>query len=74
MHKTTIYLDERIYRLIRAKAEAARTTQAAVIREALEAYVGGRGSLRRPRSIGLGAGASDLSERAEDLLAGMGDD
>lgn len=73
MHKTTLYLDERIYRLIRDKAAANKTTQAAVIREALEFYVGG-GRRQRPRSVGLGAGPADLSERAEELLTGMGDE
>jgi len=73
MHKTTLYLDERIYRMIRQRAEARRTTQAAVIREALEAHLAG-GAGRRPRSIGMGAATSDLSERAEELLAGMGED
>jgi hypothetical protein len=73
MHKTTIYLDERMYRLIRQKADASGRTQAAVIRDALERYVTG-GRPRRPRSIGLGAGDRELSERADELLAGMGED
>ena len=73
MHKTTIYLDEEAYARIRRIAEATGRTQAAVIREALAAYTGGGGP-RRPRSIGMGAGTGDLSDRAEDLLEGMGED
>jgi len=73
MHRTTIYLDGGLHERIRALAAAEGATQAEIIRKALLAYAAG--SERPPRSIGLGAsGREDLSERAEDLLAGMGED
>jgi predicted transcriptional regulator len=71
MHKTTLYLDERARRRLRQLAEASGRTQAAVIRDAIERYVAGA-ETRRPRSVGLGAGAPDLGARAEEHLAGMG--
>ena len=73
MHKTTIYLDDPLYRRIRRLARASGRTQASIIREALARYT--TGANPRPRSIGLGSsGAGDLSERAEELLNGMGED
>lgn len=73
MHKTTIYLDEPTHQRIRQLAEATGRTQAAIIREALAAYA--RRPRRQPRCVGLGAsGRGDLSERAEELLGGFGED
>jgi predicted transcriptional regulator len=73
MHKTTIYLDDRIYMKIRRLAEATGRTQAMIIREALAAYAGG--ARRTPSSIGAGSSRSgDVSERAEDLLDGFGEE
>lgn len=71
MHKTTIYLDEPIYRKVRQLARASGRTQAMIIREALAAYTGsGR---RMPASIGAGRSEhADLSERSEELLDGFG--
>lgn len=73
MHKTTIYLDEPIYRKIRQLARASGRTQAMIIREALAAYTGsGR---RMPSSVGAGRSADpELSERSEELLDGFGED
>ena len=73
MHKTTIYLDEPVYRKIRQLARASGRTQAMIIREALAAYTGsGR---RMPSSIGAGRSAdSELSERSEELMDGFGED
>ena len=72
MRKTTIYLDDHLYRTVCRCAEAAGRTQASVIREAILAYTAGPARLR---SIGLGkSGRGDLSERAEDLLRGMGEE
>jgi hypothetical protein len=74
MHKTTIYLDEQIYEKIRRLAQATGRTQAMIIREALAAYQSG-GPRRLPSSVGAGAsGTPDLSERAEELLEGFGED
>ena len=73
MHKTTIYLDQRLYLRIHRLADARGVTQAAIIREALAAYTAG--GARRPRSVGLGrSGVRNLSEHAEDLLRGFGED
>jgi len=73
MHKTTVYLDEPIYRKIRQLARASGRTQAMIIREALAAYTGsGR---RLPSSVGAGRSErADLSERSEELLDGLGQD
>jgi len=72
MHKTTIYLDEGLLRKVRRLADASGRSQAEIIREALVAYTGGK--RKRPRSIGVGRGGPDLSERAEALLEGFGED
>jgi hypothetical protein len=72
MHKTTIYLEEELYQRIRRLAQASGKTQASVIREALAAYTGGPPG--RPRSIGMGSGPRDLSERVDDRLDGFGED
>jgi predicted transcriptional regulator len=73
MHKTTLYLDEPSYERLRRLAEGTGRTQAAIIREALQAYAAGR--KRKPRSVGLGrSGMGNLSERAEKFLKGMGSD
>lgn len=71
MHKTTLYLDDALYARLQREAEARGTTQALVVREALAAYVVGR--KRKSKSVGLGrSGKGDLSERADELLAGLG--
>jgi hypothetical protein len=72
MHKTTLYLDEHVYLAIQERARARGVTQATVIREALAAYVAG--PRRKARSVGLGSGPEDLSERSEELLRGMGEE
>ena len=74
MHKTTIYLEEGMYSQLRRLAKASGRTQAEIIREAIATYTT-QTSQPAARSIGLGAsGRGDLSERAEDLLDGMGSD
>jgi predicted transcriptional regulator len=75
MHRTTIYLDEHTRERLQSLAEASGQTQAAVIREAIAVYSSTRGSRRAPRSVAMGASASgELSERAEELLEGFGQD
>jgi predicted transcriptional regulator len=75
MHRTTIYLDEHTHERLQRLAEASGRTQAAVIREAIAVYSSARGGPRVPRSVGLGASSSgDLSERAEELLDGFGEE
>ncbi len=76
MHRTTIYLDEALHALIRARAEKTGRTQASVIREVLaEGLVEGR-ERPYPSSIGRGAsGLSDLGDRVDEVLAeGFGAD
>ena len=71
MHKTTLYLDDELYARLQREADARGTTQALVVREALAAYVVRR--KRKSKSVGLGrSGKGDLSERAEELLSGLG--
>lgn len=74
MHKTTVYLDDRVFRKLRSLAEATGRPQAVLIREALARYAASPAK-RPPRSIGLGrSGTRDLSDRAEDLLKGFGEE
>ena len=71
--KTTVYLDAADYRRLRAVARAQGRTTASVVREAVATYAAGALKSVRPASIGAGrSGRRDLSERAEDLLRGMG--
>ena len=73
MHKTTIYLDDAVYEQIRSRAEREGSTQAAIIRRALEEYTLGQ-EPRLPQSLGMGRGSSDLSTRSDELLSGFGAD
>src|SRR5436853_5777732 len=71
--KTTLYLDADAYRRIKRIAQRRRTTPAALVREAVAQYAERNDRPTRPRSIGAGrSGRRDLSERADELLAGMG--
>ena len=71
--KTTVYLDDADYQRIKGLAHQAGRTAAELVREAVSDYVKRHGSTRRPRSLGAGrSGRGDLSERAEELLVGMG--
>ena len=75
MKRTTVYLDDHTVERLQRLSEASGKTQAAVIREAIAIYSTSRGSRRPPRSVGMGAsGDGDVSERAEDLLQGFGED
>jgi predicted transcriptional regulator len=75
MHRTTIYLDEHTRERLQRLAEASGQTQAAVIREAIAVYSSTRSVRRAPRSVAMGGSATgELSERAEDLLEGFGQD
>jgi hypothetical protein len=72
--KTTVYLDAADYRKLKALARAQGRTAAELVREAVAQYT--RQKLAaKPRSLGAGrSGRGDLSERAEELLAGLGDE
>ena len=71
--KTTVYLLEADYRRLKAIARRENRTAAELVREAVGEYTARRGRGRKPRSLGVGrSGRGDLSERAEELLTGMG--
>lgn len=73
--KTTVYLDAADYRRLKALARAEGRTAAELVREAVAEYTRRRAGSTRPRSVGAGSsGQADLSERAEELLAGLGSD
>ncbi|MFI5402354.1 MAG: ribbon-helix-helix protein, CopG family [Planctomycetota bacterium] len=69
--KTTVYLDKADYRRLKAIARLRKRSAAEMIREAIANFARQFG--RRPRSVGAGrSGRGDLSERAEELLRGIG--
>ncbi len=74
MEKTTVYLHKADYRRLKALAKEAGRPVAELVREAVAEYAARHGPAARPSSIGVGrSGRGDLSECAEDLLAGMGE-
>ncbi len=71
--KTTVYLDEGDYRRLKAIARRRKSSAAELIREAVAIHARRLGGRSRPRSVGAGrSGRGDLSERADDLLRGLG--
>ena len=71
--KTTVYLREDDYRRLKTLAREANSTAAELVREAVSEYASKRAGKRKPRSLGAGhSGRNDLSERADELLKGMG--
>jgi predicted transcriptional regulator len=71
--KTTVYLDAADYRRLKTMARASGRTPAELVREAVAQYAAREAPRRRPRSLGLGQSRrGDIGERAEDLLAGLG--
>jgi len=74
MIKTTLYLKEEDYQRLRAIARRQKRPAAEVIREALAEYAKAHEVEEAlPKSLGAGhSGRGDLSERAEQLLSGMG--
>lgn len=71
--KTTVYLDRGEYHELKVIARSEGTTPAALIREAVSEYAARHRKAREPRSIAVGrSGRGDLSERVDELLAGMG--
>ena len=70
--KTTVYLDPHDYRRLKAIARARGCAPAQLVREAVARYAASESPVRRARSVGAGnSRKGDLSERAEDLLAGL---
>jgi hypothetical protein len=73
VQKTTVYLDADDYRRLKSIARAKGRTPASLVREAVAEYAVREMHKRRPRSLGAGRSRlGDLSERAEELLAGLG--
>ena len=73
--KTTIYLDAADYRRLKALARAQGRPAAQLIREAVAEYARRHAPAPAPTSIGAGRSRTgDVSERAEELLEGLGRD
>jgi hypothetical protein len=72
--KTTVYLDPLSYRELKRLGRLRGWKTASMVREAVMEYAAKHAPrARRPRSVGaFASGKSNLSERAEDLLKGMG--
>lgn len=72
VQKTTVYLDAADYRRLKAIARARGCTPAELVREAVARYAAAEAPARRARSVGAGRSRTgDVSERAEELLAGL---
>ena len=72
VQKTTVYLNAADYRRLKAIARARRCAPAELVREAVARYAASETPERKARSVGAGrSGRADLSERAEELLAGL---
>lgn len=73
MQKTTVYLDAADYRALKRIAAKTRRPPAELVREAVAEYAARHAGRRPPKSVGaFSSGRHDLSERAEDLLKGLG--
>lgn len=73
--KTTVYLARPDYGRLKALARQQGRPVAELVREAVAEYADRRAPMVQPKSIGIGrSGRSDISERAEELLQGMGED
>jgi len=73
--KTTIYLDPDDYRRLKLLARRQGRPTAELVREAVAEYARRHAPAVAPRSIGaVRSRRTDLSERAEELLDGMGRD
>lgn len=72
--KTTVYLDSEDYRRLKALARRAGRPAAELIREAVAEYAARHAAPAVASSIGSGrSGRGDLSERADELLEGLGE-
>ena len=75
MQKTTMYMDDAVYRRLKQIARERGRALAELVREAVAEYTARHGSRRKPRSFGaFKSGRRDLGQRAEDLLRGLGRD
>ena len=72
--KTTVYLDAADYRRLKVLARVQGRSAAELVREAVALYARAHEPPPRPASIALGrSNRGDVSERAEELLTGMGE-
>ncbi len=70
--KTTLYLEDGEYRKLKGLASARGVPPAELVREAVAEYVLRHEVRKEPSSIGrFSSNRTDLSERAEELLAGL---
>jgi hypothetical protein len=73
--KTTVYLDAADYRRLKSLARTRGVKAAAMVREAVAEYVVRHAPRRKSQSLGrFSSGRTDVGERAEELLDGMGRD
>jgi len=71
--KTTLYLDADDYRRLKGLGRKRGAPAAELVREAVAEYVVRHALAQTPKSLGaFSSGRRDLSERAEQLLDGMG--
>lgn len=70
MEKTTVYLPKALKVRVAATAQARGTSEAAVIRDALDLYT----DRPRPRLPLFSSGDPTLAERVDELLEGFGED
>jgi len=70
MERTTLYLDAVLKRRLREAASARQTTEASVVREALETYLAGH---RRPRVRPVGRSKDGgVAHRVDEALDQLG--
>ena len=75
MQKTTVYMDAETYRKLKQLARAEGRAPAEMVREAVAEYTARRMPKRKTRSVGaFKSGRKDLGSRAEELLAGLGEE
>ncbi len=75
MQKTTVYLEPEAYRRLKQLARAQGRAPAEMVREAVAEYTARHAPKRKARSVGaFKSGRRDLGQRAEELLAGLGDE
>ena len=73
LEKTTVYLVESDYQRLKELARKHNRPAAELVREAVTEYVRCHSPQAKPKSLGAGkSGRSDLSEKAEELLDGIG--
>jgi len=71
--KTTLYVGDEELAFLKQASKQEGVSQGAIVTRALKSYF--RARVRRARSVGAGrSGRGDLSQRAEELLAGLGDE